>query len=63
MQCHDEVGVMAAAMDHFADDLQNVVIKTIHQISDGDLSAEIEPKDEADEIIPALKRTIETVRG
>jgi len=62
MDSLDEVGEMATAMDHFADDLQNVVIKTIQQISDGDLSAEIEQKDEADEIIPALKQTIKTVR-
>ena len=63
MDYQDEVGEMAVAMDHFADDLQYVVIKTMHQISDGDLSADIEPKDDQDEITPALKRTIETIRG
>ena len=63
MDYQDEVGEMAAAMDHFADDLQHVVIETMHQISDGDLSADIEPKDDQDEIIPALKQTIETIRG
>lgn len=63
MNYQDEVGEMAAAMDHFADDLQHVVIETMHQISAGDLSADIEPKDDQDEIIPALKQTIDTIRG
>lgn len=63
MNYQDEVGEMAAAMDHFAEDLQHVVIETMHQISAGDLSADIEPKDDQDEIIPALKQTIDTIRG
>lgn len=63
MEYQDEVGEMAAAMDHFADDLQHVVIETMQQISAGDLSADIEPKDDQDEIIPALKQTIETIRS
>lgn len=63
MDYQDEVGEMAAAMDHFADDLQNVVIETMHQISAGHVSADIEPKDDQDEITPALKQTIETIRG
>lgn len=63
MDYQDEVGEMARAMDHFADDLQNVVIETMHQISAGDVSADIEAKDDQDEITPALKQTIETIRG
>lgn len=63
MDYKDEVGEMAAAMDHFADDLQHVVIETMHQISAGNVSADIEPKDDQDEIMPALKQTIETIRG
>ncbi len=63
MECQDEVGEMAEAMDHFADDLQHVVIETMHQISNGNLSADIEPKDDQDEITPALKQTIKTIRG
>jgi methyl-accepting chemotaxis protein len=63
MDYQDEVGEMAAAMDHFADDLQHVVIETMHQISAGNVSADIEPKDDQDEIMPALKQTIETIRG
>ncbi len=63
MDCQDEVGEMAMAMDHFADDLQHVVIETMHQISNGNLSADIESKDDQDEITPALKQTIKTIRG
>ena len=59
----DEIGEMAGAMDTFADDLQNVVVKTMHDISNGDLSATIKPKDEHDEIMPALKLTIDTLKA
>ena len=59
----DEVGEMTASMNKLADDLQNVVIQTMSQISNGDVSANIEVDDPADEISPALKRTIETIRG
>ncbi|WP_303870280.1 methyl-accepting chemotaxis protein [Acetobacterium wieringae] len=59
----DEIGEMATAMDCFAEDLQKVVIGTMIQISDGDVSATIEEKDDADEISPALKRTIASIRG
>jgi len=57
----DEIGVMANAMDGFADDLQNVVIDTMKKISDGDLSSKIELKDDRDEISIALKNTVESL--
>ncbi|MDZ5723740.1 methyl-accepting chemotaxis protein [Acetobacterium sp. K1/6] len=59
----DEVGEMTTSMNKLADDLQNMVIGTMDQISNGDVSATIEVTDPADEISPALKRTIETIRG
>ncbi|MEO1816771.1 MAG: methyl-accepting chemotaxis protein [Acetobacterium sp.] len=62
-QSSDEVGEMTASMNQLADDLQNVVIGTMDQISNGDVSANIEIRDPQDEIAPALKRTIETIRG
>nr|WP_320024650.1 methyl-accepting chemotaxis protein [uncultured Acetobacterium sp.] len=62
LDSQDEIGEMAITMDAFADDLQNVVIGTMNQISAGDVSADIEEKDNLDEITPALKRTIETIR-
>jgi methyl-accepting chemotaxis protein len=57
----DEIGVMAKAVDAFADDMQKVVIGTMKRISAGDLSAKIEPKDERDEISGALKGTVESL--
>ncbi|MDR2694047.1 MAG: methyl-accepting chemotaxis protein [Chitinispirillales bacterium] len=57
----DEIGVMAKAVDMFADDMQNVVIGTMKKISVGDLSAKIELKDDKDEISGALKKTVESL--
>lgn len=62
LESQDEIGEMAMVMDEFADELQNVVIGTMNQISAGDVSADLEDKDELDEITPALKRTIKTIR-
>ena len=59
----DEIGQMAAAMDSFADDLQNVVIGTMKQIAAGDVSAEVVPRDDQDEIAPALQKTIVSIRA
>ncbi|PKM75107.1 MAG: chemotaxis protein [Firmicutes bacterium HGW-Firmicutes-17] len=63
LDSQDEIGEMAITMDAFADDLQNKVIGAMNQISAGDVSANIEEKDDLDEITPALKRTIETIRN
>jgi len=63
LESQDEIGEMALVMDEFANELQNVVIGTMNQISAGNVSAIIEVKDERDEITPALKKTIETIHG
>ena len=63
MESNDEIGEMAVAMDNFADNLQTEVIEVMNQISDGDVSANIEVDDDQDEIKPALKKTIESIRG
>ncbi|MCL2219540.1 MAG: methyl-accepting chemotaxis protein [Chitinispirillia bacterium] len=59
----DEIGEMAETMDAFADSLQNTVVGTMKQIANGDLSARIIPQDSHDEIGPALRDTIEALRG
>jgi methyl-accepting chemotaxis protein len=59
---NDEVGEMAKVMDAFGDDLQFVVVKTLKEIADGDLHANIPARDPQDEIGPALGNTIETLR-
>ena len=58
----DEIGVMAKAVDMFADDMQKVLIGTMKKISMGDLSAKIELKDDKDEISGALKKTVESLK-
>jgi methyl-accepting chemotaxis protein len=63
MNTKDEVGKMSAAMDHFAENLQTMVIGTMNQISQGDVSKELNITDPQDEITPALKQTIENIRA
>ncbi|WKY47911.1 methyl-accepting chemotaxis protein [Eubacteriaceae bacterium ES3] len=63
LKSSDEIGQMTKNMDAFADELQNVVIATMDQISNGDVSAELSAKDEQDEITPALIRTITNIRA
>ena len=59
----DEIGVMAGAMDRFAEDLQNNVVAGLKKVAAGDMSTDVTPKDSRDEIGPALKATIEALRG
>ncbi len=63
MDSNDEIGEMALVMDNFADNLQTEVIAVMNQISNGDVSVDINVNDDRDEIKPALKKTIESIRG
>lgn len=55
MNRKDEIGEMASVMDQFSDNLQNQVIGTMKLIARGDLaSVNVTPKDNKDEIAPAL---------
>jgi len=63
MNRKDEIGIMANEMDRFAEMLQKEVIGTMKKISQGDLSMDIEVKDPKDEIHPALKETVDSLRG
>ncbi|WKY47404.1 methyl-accepting chemotaxis protein [Eubacteriaceae bacterium ES3] len=60
---NDEIGQMSLSMNQFADELQNTVIASMNRISEGDVSMDIEILDDQDEIRPALKQTIDSVRG
>jgi methyl-accepting chemotaxis protein len=60
---NDEVGRMARALDRLADELQQHVVAAMKSISEGDLSVEVSPADDRDEIRPALQTTIAAVRG
>ena len=59
----DEIGILAQAMDRFADNLQKVVVGTLIKISAGDVNIELPPMDSKDEIGPALKLMIETIKN
>lgn len=61
MDRKDEIGILARAMDQFAEDLQ-VVVATIQKIAAGDLSGTVTVKDNRDEINPALNATIANLR-
>lgn len=69
LESQDEIGEMAMTMDEFADDLQNVVIGTMNQISAGDVSADIEGSIErvgvgtkiADETAESLKEILNEI--
>ena len=63
MEREDEIGVLARTMDSFADELQNVVVGIMTKISEGDLSTEVSVSDAQDEISPALRNTIISIRG
>jgi methyl-accepting chemotaxis protein len=60
---NDEIGLLANAMDQFADHLQQNVIFTMHKISEGDINIEPEIIDDNDEIGPALKKMVETIKS
>ena len=62
MARQDELGDLANAMDAFAEDLQGRVVTSMDQIAAGDLTLDVEQKDERDEIAPALNRTINALR-
>ena len=59
----DEIGAMARAMDAFADDLRTRVVSTIQKIAAGDLTSDVTIVDGQDEIGPALRTTVASLRG
>ena len=63
MKRKDEIGILAQAMDRFTDKLQKVVVGTLIKISAGDVNIELPPMDSKDEIGPALKLMIETIKN
>jgi methyl-accepting chemotaxis protein len=62
MERADEIGVLARAMDSFADDLQKLV-GGLKQIALGDLSVDLAAKDAGDEITPAMMQIVVALRG
>ncbi|HUN55618.1 MAG TPA: MCP four helix bundle domain-containing protein, partial [Smithella sp.] len=58
MERKDEIGVLANAMDRFADHLQKDVIFNIRQISEGNINISPDITDDRDEIGPAIKMMV-----
>ncbi|MCL2219777.1 MAG: methyl-accepting chemotaxis protein [Chitinispirillia bacterium] len=63
MNRKDEIGVMARTMDEFSDYLQKEVVGTMKMISEGDLSADVSIAGPEDDIGPALRDTVESLRA
>ncbi|MDR0306933.1 MAG: methyl-accepting chemotaxis protein [Chitinispirillales bacterium] len=58
----DEIGEMAKTADSFADDLQNIIVKSLTMISEGDLSMQLSKKDEKDDIANAFINLVTSLR-
>ncbi len=58
----DEVGMMSEAINSFVDELQTNVVGVMKKISMGDVSVEVSSRDEHDEINPAMRDMVETIR-
>ncbi len=52
----DEIGMLAATMDAFADSLENEVVRPLNQLAQGDLTFNITPYDENDQLRTALQK-------
>ena len=62
LEQEDEIGVMAKAMDDYADKLQSRVFKTINQVAMGEKNIPlIPPADNDDEIAPTINTMISTI--
>lgn len=63
MDQKDEIGLMARTMDAFSESLQHEVVGSLQKMADGDLTFEVTPKDEFDEVRNALKKTGEDLHA
>jgi methyl-accepting chemotaxis protein len=63
MAREDEIGQLTGAMDKFADDLQSIVVGTLHKIADGDLSTDVVLRSPDDEIGQALATMTDSLRN
>jgi methyl-accepting chemotaxis protein len=63
MNQEDEIGQMARTMDIFAESLQIEVVRSLQKMAAGDLTYEVTPKDEYDEVRNALKKTGEDLNA
>ena len=59
----DEIGEMAEALDKFPGDFQKYILGTMDMIAAGDLSRNLKPRNDKDQIVPPIKKMIETLRA
>ena len=59
----DEIGEMAEALDKFAGDFQKYILGTMDMVAAGDLSRNLKPRNDKDQIVPPIKKMIETLRA
>ncbi|MDP2797581.1 MAG: methyl-accepting chemotaxis protein [Methanoregula sp.] len=63
MNRKDDLGEMADTLDKFASDFQKYILGTMVMIAEGDFSRNLKPRDDKDEIVPPVKKVIETLRA
>ncbi|MEA3545813.1 MAG: bacteriohemerythrin [Thermodesulfobacteriota bacterium] len=56
MERKDEIGQLAGTMDRLADSLQNEIVLSLQKLANGDLTFEIQPRDERDQVRGSLKK-------
>ena len=59
----DELGEVGEALDRFSADFQKYILGTMNMVADGDLSRNLKPRGDKDEMIPPIKKMIETLRS
>ncbi|MGD9474139.1 MAG: HAMP domain-containing protein [Eubacteriaceae bacterium] len=59
----DEIGEMAQTLDAFADELQFEIMGALKKLADGDVSTDMEVRDELDEIAPVINNTVKSIRA
>ncbi len=59
----DEIGEMADSLDKFAGDFQKYILGTMDMVAAGDLSRNLKPRNDKDQIVPPIKKMIETLRA
>ena len=63
MNRKDEIGEMAENLDKFAGDFQKYILGTMDMVAAGDLSRNLKPRNDKDQIVPPIKKVIETLRA
>ncbi len=58
----DEIGVLANLVDSLSDDSQQMLM-VLRKVGDGDMSVDLKPKNDRDELTLSLKRIVESVRS